>query len=521
MLPCISRTLTTHLYQGKRSTLTRNGTAFLLGTCAALALPPLFIFPCIFIALSVLNLLIASAKSLKSAALVGWWWGLGYFLAGLYWIANAILISPEYIFWATPLILIAIPAYMALYVALPAGVMYLVQKRISHPLANILLFAFFWVIAEYIRGNVFGNITWNLIGYVWTFSTAPIQMAAVSGIWGLSWFTVLIGMLPSLIANGISARRVVAATACLLALLVATGEIWLQQNPTLYTPTTLRLVQANIEQKPWEAEREKTILRKYIGLTHTAGLEATQLVIWPESAIRVPLTSKSDAIKELSALHLPEQSTLIFGAPRHIEKTPEIRNSMLRMESTHAISPLYDKRHLVPFGEFLPFRHILLFNEPHRFKDYSAGEEAKTLILPNIPPFSPLMCYDVSYPGDVTDHTGRAQWLLSLSNDAWFGISAGPHQHMQIARVRAVEEGVPLVYSDNIGISAVVDAYGRVIKSLPLDTEGVLDSPLPQASSTPTLFSRYCFAPAATMLIFSLITLLLFTGTGYRKHDRI
>lgn len=499
----------------------RNMAAFLLGACAALALPPLYLLPCVFVALTGLQLLVSSATQIRHAFITGWWWGFGYFLAGLYWIGNAIFISPEYIFWATPLILFVIPAYMALYVALPIAASYIARKRIANPLVHLILFSFFWVTSEYVRCHVFAGFTWNLIGYVWTFSPAPLQLAAISGIWGLSWLTILVGTMPSLMFCGISRRRVVLAIACLLTALFAIGGVRLQQNPTLYTSTTLRLVQANITQEPWSPEREVTTLRKYNTLTESPGLQAAQLVIWPESALGMPLSSKGRAIKELSALHLPEQSSLIFGAPRHIEKTPEVRNSMLRMDSQYTVSHLYDKRHLVPFGEFLPFRNILLFSESPKYKDYSAGDAATTLSLPGIPPFSPLMCYDVSYPGDVTDHTGRAQWLLALSNDAWFGITSGPYQHFQIARVRAIEEGLPLAYSDNIGVSAIVDAYGRVTKSLPLDTEGVLDSQLPQASSAPPLFSRYFFAPAVTMLAISLVALLLFIGAGNRKHETV
>jgi len=216
-------------------------------------------------------------------------------------------------------------------------------------------------------------------------------------------------------------------------------------------------------------------------------------VIWPETAVPYYLSDSSELRVALSKL-VPPDGLLISGALRRsVDSTnrPQLWNSLHALAPDASLVATYDKHHLVPFGEYVPLRNVLgLSKLVHGDVDYSSGPGPRTLLLPGLPPMSPLICYEGIFPGDVIDSANRPEWLLNVTNDGWFGNTAGPYQHFQAARLRAIEEGLPLVRAANTGISAVVDAHGRIVGKLALGTEGVLDAALPKALDYLTPYAR-------------------------------
>jgi apolipoprotein N-acyltransferase len=270
-------------------------------------------------------------------------------------------------------------------------------------------------------------------------------------------------------------------------------------DPRPVAGVRLRLVQGNIPQTlKWVAGRREETFTRYIDLTRGPGFDRITHAVWPETAIDYRLITDYSAVRiegerrARLASAVPRGGALILGA---------IRDSGGRWyNSVHVVGPqgtalaTYDKHHLVPFGEYVPLRgllrHLGVEQLAHGIGDYSAGTGPETLAVPGAPPVGPLICYEAIFPGDVVG-TPRPGWMVNVTNDAWFGLTSGPYQHFASARLRAVEEGLPLVRAANTGITAVVDAYGRVTARLPIMTTGVLDAALPRATIQPTLYARF------------------------------
>ncbi len=491
----------------------RRGVAVLLGILSAAALPPLYIFPLLVPSFAGLFLLVYAAASRRQAFLDGWWWGLGYFTAGLYWICISLYVEPEKFAWLTPFALFGIPSVAAVYIGLVTLSLHsLCKKRDSkgewqdtkigiNPLFSVLAFALLWVVAEYCRAYLLTGFPWNLIGYAWTFSTDTLQFASVVGVYGLSWLTVLVATMPVLfVLSKEQARYPNMANGILLLVIVIFGCWRLHHYPTQYTPTKIRIVQGNIAQSlKWDPKTELAGLKKYADLMHSPGLGAIQLVVWPETAIPYIVQPGSLLTHDLGAI-LPANTMLVSGGLRGQgdETHWQAWNSLFVINHMGDIVAQYDKHHLVPFGEFIPFRRILpLEHIAGGHGDFSHGPGPVTVLTGDVPPFSPLICYEAIFPNEATDNTHRAEWLLNITNDAWFGVSSGPYQHLQMARMRAVEQGLPLIRAANTGISAAFDPMGRMIDHLPLEKEGVLDLYLPKGTPQWAIFSRY---PCSTIL---------------------
>ena len=216
----------------------------------------------------------------------------------------------------------------------------------------------------------------------------------------------------------------------------------------------------------------------------SAGVRDATHLIWPESAFPFLLTREPDALAQIAAL-LPEGTVLITGAVRAPELPPGQKverayNSIYVIDHDGSILSVYDKIHLVPFGEYLPFQDFLerlgLMQLTKLPGGFIAGDRRRAMEVPRAPRMLPFLCYEIIFPGEAMPGSERPGWMINLTNDGWFGISSGPYQHLQQARVRAIEQGLPLVRAANTGISAVIDPLGRIIKSLPLGAEGVMDA---------------------------------------------
>lgn len=486
----------------------RRALAAALGALAALALPPVHAVPMLWIAFPALIWLADGSRGWRAAFATGWWFGFGHFSAGLYWISYALLTDPARFGWMIPFAVFGLGGLLAFFPALAVAATRLSGARSA---GRALVLAAAWTASEWLRSWVLTGFPWNLLGTVWMPADAMLQFAAVAGTYGLTLVTVLAAALPAVLGDMTTARRAAAAQAAaglaLLAVIWGGGAIRLDGADTrMVEGVRLRLVQANIGQNhKWRDDLRQRNLVEHIHLSRQPGFAAVTHVIWPETAAPYFLTLDA-AARQAVAGAAPARGVVITGAPRATPSGTEpfrVWNSLIAIDAQARVVGAYDKVHLVPFGEYVPFGGILPFAKiTQGGTDFSSGDGRPAMTVPGLPPFSPLICYEAIFPGAVVgDSARRPGWLLNITNDAWFGLSAGPHQHVASARMRAIEEGLPLVRAANTGISLVTDAHGRVVARLGLGERGVLDSPLPRPLDTPPPFAR-----------FGVITALLLIG---------
>ncbi|HEX6441205.1 MAG TPA: apolipoprotein N-acyltransferase [Stellaceae bacterium] len=483
----------------------RYGTAFLLGASLAGALPPFDLAPLIFFAFPGLLWLDEGSATIWASARLGYTFGLGFFVAGLYWIAAALFVDIAAFWWALPFALLGVPAVLALF---PAAAMLAVAFGASgcrlSPGARVCLFAVAWSAAEWVRGHVLTGLPWNLVGYAWSGgfpgALAVLQTVSWIGIYGLSFVTVLAASLPALLGMPslvplpvLRRAAPTIAAALLIALPAAAGAVRLYLMPPSTTGVWLRLVQPSIPEKAkWDATAAQANFDRLLKLSGAPVGHSLAAVIWPEAA--APFLIERDAARrDALAAVAPKNGYVITGALRANPPpgpVAQVWNSIEAVDANGVIRARYDKVHLVPFGEYVPFRDVLPIKKitPGAI-DLSAGPGPRTLDLPGLPRFAPIVCYEAIFPAAIVDEDDRSAWILNVTNDAWYGHSSGPYQHFAIARTRAVEEGQPLVRAANNGISGIVDSAGRVLGGMNLDTIGYLDAELPTAGP-PTVYSR-------------------------------
>jgi apolipoprotein N-acyltransferase len=500
----------------------RHGFAACLGALAAAALSPVDMTPVLVISFSGLVWLMDGCSGRRDAALLGWSFGFGFFLAGLYWISAALFVDIAQFWWLVPPALLGLPAGFALFTALAVLAAHEATRRFGLlGTARILVLAVSWVTAEWLRGHILTGFPWNLIGYAWAGAfpgaLAVLQLTAITGIYGLSLLTVLAAALPARLGDLGRGRYAALAAAVMLIALPAAGGAWRLANaPRESVPgVTLRLVQPSV---PETIKNDPDALaqnfRRLLALSASRGADRVPTVILPEAS-PPPLLERFPEERQAIAKVIPPGGLLLTGAERAEPVTGRPQrfwNSVVVLNDRGDIVATYDKAHLVPFGEYVPLRGILPMQRiAPGLGEFSAGPGPRTLVLPGLPPVGPLVCYEAIFPGAVIDRANRPQWLLNVTNDAWYGVSSGPFQHLAIVRVRAVEEGLPLVRAANNGVSAVIDPYGRIARRidgtvaarLDLDSVGVLDAPLPRALA-PTPYERYrdeIFFAAALLIL--------------------
>jgi apolipoprotein N-acyltransferase len=480
--------------------------AFLAGAASTLALAPTNLWPVMFVTFPPLVWLLdgigaARRGGIGAAFAIGWWFGFGYFLAGLYWIGSAFLVDAKTFGWLLPFAVTMLPAGLAMF----TGVGLVAARLLWTPSRfRVLTLAAALSSAEWLRGHMFTGFPWNVFGYALTTPLPLAESVAIFGVWGLTFVAVAVFATPAVLANDTrrSLMPVVLAGGT-LATLAAYGGLRLASNPTeMVDGVHLRIMQPNIPQdERFSYAAKPQIMNRYVLMSQrtgeASGLRGVTHLIWPESAFPFFLTREPDALSMIADMLAPN-TTLITGAARLAEPVPgrsgkRAYNSIYVIDHSGSILASYDKLHLVPFGEYLPFQDFLeragltqLTNVPGGFLP---GERRRRIAVRGAPDMLPLICYEVIFPGEAVPKGERPGWLLNLTNDAWFGMSVGPYQHFQQTRVRAIEEGLPLIRAANSGISAVIDPLGRVIAALPLGQEGLLDSALPRPAQI-TIYGR-------------------------------
>ncbi|WP_237763546.1 apolipoprotein N-acyltransferase [Falsirhodobacter sp. alg1] len=470
------------------------GAAFGVGAVAACGQAPLGFWWMTLLGLAALAVMVVRVACPRTAAWTGLFAGAGYFALAMNWIIDPFLVDPVAWGWAAPFAVVFLSFGLALFWAGAAALAAFFPATLRAAALIVTL-----TCAEFLRGHVLTGFPWALIGHVWV-GWAPAQLAAWAGPNGLTLLTLAIAMLPVM-----SRWRGLIVSALLLGAAFGGGMWRLAQPMPEDSATIVRLIQPNaVQEMKWDPDRAAILFQN--GLDLSAAGEAPDLVVWPETAVPYLLDPTVAAEIAIAA----KGATSAVGIQRL--EGERGYNSMAVISPDGNVTDVYDKHHLVPFGEYVPLGDLMARIGITAFASqlgngYSAGPGARLVNLGAAGNVLPLICYEAVFPQDVAAAPSRPDWLLQITNDAWFGTLTGPYQHLAQGRLRAIEQGLPLLRAANTGVSAVIDAKGRILHALPLGQAGYLDAPLP-APLPPTLYARYGEVPVLVVLA-ALLGLLL------------
>ena len=485
--------------------------SLVLGGASATGFAPLNWWFVTILGFAGLIALIERAPTLWRALKLGWWFGLGHFTIGLNWIATAFYYQDAMPHWLGWIAVVLLSLYLAVYPAAAVGLAWRWGKPSLIPLS--LIFAASWIVTEWLRATMFTGFAWNPLG------VTLVEIGTLSrwiGTYGLSGFVILTA--GAVAGLGVGKWR--QAMPLLLPIIAASGGTILSPAPPPDKPDRLRIVQPNINQnEKYSDELTVRNIRRLVDLTG-APTATPRLVMWPEAAIPYALEDDADARTAFAGLLGPRDILLTGGDAIVYDKKGNMvaaRNSLFALDAKARILARYDKSHLVPYGEYLPMRPILSVIGLSRLvpgdMDFLPGPGPQSYALPGFGKAGVQICYEIIFSGQVVDRHNRPDFLFNPSNDAWFG-AWGPPQHLAQARMRAMEEGVPIIRSTPTGISAVIDADGTIRNHLPWHRAGAMSAPLP-APLPPTLFSRY-----GNLLPFLFAILLTAISIAVRRRTR-
>ena len=510
--------------------------ALLLGAVSATGFAPLHLWPLTLLALAGWMALVARSAKGSRALGTGWAFGVGHFVIGLNWIATAFTYQAAMPAWLGWIAVGLLSLYLAVYPALAAwGAWMIKPKGDTHFAAPsyLLAFASLWSLTEWLRSWIFTGFAWNPLGVIAVpHAAAP---AAWIGTYGMSGIVCLLAAVLILVWF----RRRVAAATLFGSLVVLWGAAFLSQMGSAADAAVrskgaqripITVVQPNVGQEDkWEGSKADLNFEKLARLT-TPKNDKPRLILWPEAAVpdylepgypapyydRSPVEARMRLIKLMN----PDDLMLLGALKLELDRDGDVvgaRNAVMTVHADATLGPRYDKAHLVPYGEYLPMRPILSAIGLSRLApgdiDFWPGPGARTLDLGSFGRAGLQICYEIIFSGQVVDRAHRPDFIFNPSNDAWFG-GWGPPQHLAQARLRAIEEGLPVVRATPTGISAVIDANGRVLESLPMHRAGRIDTTLPPAHA-PTLFARY-----GNILPVGFALLLLALAIAFRRRGR-
>lgn len=480
---------------------------FLWGLAAAAALPPVHFLPVLLFSIPAFLRQIGGAASWRQAGFLAWCFGFGLNLAGLYWITEPILTEAADFWWLVPFAAPLLAFAVAFYTVIPALAAYFCRPG----LGRLLVFSGAWVLSNLLQQFAFSGFPWNLWGTDWaipgTLGDIFIQPAALVGVHGLTLLTVFLAGLPEFRARGFI------ALAALLALWAGYGTARLNQT---LPPTnlTLALVQPDFpvpgsyDRPTLEAHWQTLLALSRAGLA--AGANA---VVWPEATS--PWLLDTDAVARQQLAAATGTTPVLAGAERVVSDT-DYRNSLIVTAGPGPALGIYDKWKLVPFGEYMPAWIPVKIIPDMLGGGFTPGPGPRTLHVPGLPPFAPLICYEAIFTGQIVDERDRPAWMVNITDDGWFGNSAGPRQAFDDARLRAVEEGLPLARDANSGITAMFDSFGHVTAGLPVDQPSVLLVKLPK-NLAPTLYASYGLALPLLLAMIVLLAGTLIIRIGATK----
>lgn len=485
--------------------------AFVCGSLCVGALPPYYLFPLLFAGLSGLLYLIDGAPSSRKAFGIAYAFGFAFFAFGLSWIGNALLIDAQTFGWLYPVVFLACGFFFGLFIAVPG---WLAFRLFHSPASRWLAFSSFWVLFEWIRSFILTGFPWNLLGSVFAFSPEMIQFASQAGTYGLSLICLLSCSAPYFYLRRRTQKNLAAAI-CIplvgLGFLYGFGYFRLPRHPLPQSATVIRLVQPAIPQAmKWNPQTLENNFQKYISMSKAPGREKVSLVIWGETAAPFPLDMDETHLLNIADA-VPPQGHLVTGLVRYEFTSPRSHrayNSMFVINKKAEIVDYYDKSHLVPFGEYIPLRSWLpqwIRPVANTIGTFKAGSGPRRISVPGLPSFGGLICYEIIFPHQIINPNERPQWLINLTNDGWYGESAGPYQHLVTTQLRAVEEGISIARVANTGISALISPFGTILGQISLNKSEILDINLPQSTQFSTTYSYYGDITVLITLIFNFI----------------
>ncbi|WP_102226130.1 apolipoprotein N-acyltransferase [Acidimangrovimonas sediminis] len=485
-----------------------------LGALAALGQAPLGFWWATLAALALLTAWVARAPSVARAVWIGWFAGAGMFGTAMYWIVDPFLVDPARDLWMAPFAWLFLSFGMALFWALAAGVGRWLGRGAA---GRAIGFALALAGTDLLRTYLFTGLPWALVGHVWV-GTWLAQADIFLGPVGLSLMTTLAAALPAALGR----VRGTAVSAVGLVAVAGFGAWRVSQPiPPRATPIEVRLIQPNATQsQKWNPKMQYVFWERLLKATAAPvakGRPPLDLIVWPETSAPFLLNDPGAGLDMIA--EAAQGVPVAFGVQRGAGQ--RYYNSLAVMDHKGDIEAIYDKHHLVPFGEYVPYGDLLAKVGVSAFaaqegNGYTPGSGPAVLDLgPKIGKVLPLICYEAIFPADLLNAPGRADWILQVTNDAWFGNFAGPYQHLAQTRLRAIEEGLPFLRAANTGVTAVIDPYGRVLKSLPLNTQGMIEASVPGALAPPP-YTRWGDWPVLWLILAGLAGVALIGRRGQR-----
>lgn len=506
--------------------------AILAGAIGALALPPFSFVAALFVSFTLLVWLMDGCVTAPGASFfarwrasffIGWLFGLGYFVAGLWWLGNALLVEADEFAWAIPLAVLGLPAFLALYYGFAT---WLAGFFWSEGFGRLAALAFGFAIAEWLRSFLFTGFPWNMIGYGVMPIPVMMQSAHAIGVLGVTTCAVFVLSSPALLAT----RRGMVSGLCISVLLIGAHFGYGFYRLSHEVPAddqdapVIRLVQPNIDQSRKMDNKDRAdVFEEHLALSALPpqnGGKRPDIIVWPETSVPFILTQNPDALARIGDV-LQDGQVLIAGVVRAEDgapgQPPRYYNSIYAIDSQGQIIGASDKVHLTPFGEYLPFEsfwnELGIGNIVDMPGGFTAGTKRSLLTLPNGKSFYPLICYEAIFPDEISSDASQAAALLNITNDAWFGDTPGPYQHFQQARIRAVETGLPLIRDANSGISAFIASDGTIIRGLDFGQKGIVDATLSRSSVSD--WSNYNRATYFWLIVISMFLIAGISRIGY------
>ncbi|WP_377297555.1 apolipoprotein N-acyltransferase [Rhizobium sp. SGZ-381] len=514
----------------------RAGLAILAGAVAALSMPPVSFVASLFVSFTLLVWLMDGTATVpeagrlgrfRAAFSLGWLFGFGYFVAGLWWLGNALLVDADEFAWALPLAIFGLPAVLAVFYGCATLIASLLW---SDGFGRLAALSVGFALAEWLRSFLFTGFPWNAIGYGMMPVPVMMQSAQAIGIFGVTLLAVFVAGAPALIATRKGAAGGLVIAAALIAAHVGYGVYRMHvvaAIPSSQPPLSVRIVQPVIDQaRKMDNTDRLAVFEEHLALSALPpkpGARRPDVIVWPETSVPFILTQNPGALTRIAGM-LQDGQVLLAGVVRAEEAAPgeptRYYNSVYAIDSQGEIIAASDKVHLTPFGEYLPFQsfwdRLGISNIVEMPGGFTAGASRSLITLPSGQSFYPLICYEAIFPGEIGAEVARASALLNITNDAWFGNTPGPYQHFLQARLRAVETGLPLIRGANNGISAIINATGEVGNALDFDQKGVIDSTL-SGASVPA-WDNYTRETHFWLLILSMALIAAVSRMGLKNH---
>lgn len=479
--------------------------AFVFGWLSVLAFAPRFWIAFAFLSFSYLLHLLIETKEKKELFKIGYAFGFAHFAFGFSWVGNALLIEAEKFGWLYPITLMAAGAFFGLFFAVPAVCTYFAKTSWQ----KWICFSASFVLFEWIRSFIFTGFPWNLLGYSLAFSDELIQVASIGGTYLLSLISIMTYSVFGVL-NKKTFFPVCIAVVLTLGVMFGGGYWRIKNNVPENSEIMVRLVQPSIPQvMKWDREVREQNFAEHIKLSAKKTEKIPDLIVWGETASPFVL-DRDEYHREMLKPLLGKGSYLVTGMVSYKEEKDRFvpYNSMVVFDNQAVPVGYYHKTHLVPFGEFIPFRKYLPeFIRPvaNAIGEFGRGNGPEVLKFHNLPSFSGIICYEAIFPAEVVDEKNRPEFLINITNDGWYGNSSGPYQHWVATKLRAVEEGIQIVRVANNGISGLINAYGQAEKWLKLNEKATLDVNLQKTQPKATIYSK-----TGNLIIISFCLILLF-----------